>query len=57
MQEKIDKLIIKQLTDNISAEETEVLNAWIHESKEHAHYYERIINDTSCVNAISPTGG
>lgn len=47
MQEKIDKLIIKQLTDNISAEETEVLNAWIHESKEHAHYYERIINDTS----------
>lgn len=46
MKDKIDRLIIKQLTNIISEQEEQELNQWIALSDDNRHYYEHIMNDT-----------
>lgn len=53
MNDHINQLITKQLTNSISKEENEELVAWIEESESHRRYYERIINDTQLVHRFN----
>lgn len=53
MNDKINKLITKQLTNNISKEEDEELATWIEASESHRLYYENIINDTHLVHRFN----
>ena len=53
MNDHINQLITKQLTNSISKEENEELVAWIEEFESHRRYYERIINDTQLVHRFN----